>query len=123
MDALVLIVEDQPLHAKLFAEVVRANGMKAIATARAREALKVMACVRPTLVLMDIYLPDGDGRDIIARMRDDDRMQAIPVVAISALPDRETIDGSLSAGADGFLSKPVSIKALSAELQRHAPGG
>lgn len=123
MNALVLIVEDQPLHAKLFAEVVRANGMKAIATARAREALKVMACVRPTLVLMDIYLPDGDGRDIIARMRDDDRMQAIPVVAISALPDRETIDGSLSAGADGFLSKPVSIKALSAELQRHAPGG
>lgn len=123
MDALVLIVEDQPLHAKLFAEVVRANGMKAIATARAREALKVMACVRPTLVLMDIYLPDGDGRDIIARMRDDDRMQAIPVVAISALPDSETIDGSLSAGADGFLSKPVSIKALSAELQRHAPCG
>ncbi|MEH3035543.1 MAG: response regulator [Sphingomonas adhaesiva] len=121
MDALILIVEDQPLHAKLFVEVARANGMKAIATARGEEALKLMASVRPTLVLMDVYLPDGDGRHVIAHMRGDDRMQAIPVVAISALSDRDTIDGSLSAGADGFLSKPVSIKALSAELRRLAP--
>ena len=120
---MILIVEDQPLHAKLFAEIARANGMKAIATGTAGEALLLMTCVEPTLVLMDIYLPDGDGRELIARMRGDDRMEAIPVIAISALSDSDTIDGSLRAGADGFLAKPVSIRALSAELQRHASAG
>ncbi|MEH3046285.1 response regulator [Sphingomonas adhaesiva] len=120
-DALLLIVEDQPLHAKLFAEIARANGIRAVTTGKGREAMNLLATLQPVLVLIDIYLPDADGREIIALMRTDDRTRQIPVVAISALPDHQTVTTTLRAGADSFLAKPVSLRALSDELRRHVP--
>ena len=67
---------------------------------------------RPDVIVMDIQLPDVSGLDIIKRLKQDDGLKAIPVIAVTAFAmagDRETY---LGAGSDGYLSKPVSISDL-----------
>ena len=115
--ALILIVEDQPLHAKLFRDIVRVAGFHAVTVATGDEALRVVACAAPDLVLLDILLPDIDGRDLIGRIRADPGRAALPIVAISARVDREMSDGCLAAGADAFLAKPVPVEVLVEAVQ------
>ena len=109
MAPLVLIVEDQPSHAKLFSEILRGNNLMSLVAMRGREGVAVARHSRPALVLVDILLPDLDGREVIAQLRDSDHSEALPIIAISAVSDRTMEADCLAAGADVFLSKPIGV--------------
>lgn len=112
----VLIVEDYPLHAKLFSEIVRANGYTPVTATSGREGLSVARSLKPEAILLDILLPDVDGREVLADLRRDPDAGAIPVLAISAAPDREMEETCLDAGASRFRSKPVRLDMLIDDL-------
>lgn len=112
MTPLILIVEDQPLHAKLFRDILLAGGYRAIVAGNAAEAVRMTPHARPDAILLDILLPDVDGREVIAAMRADPATQAVAILAISALADRFMAEGCLAAGADAFLAKPVGMAEL-----------
>jgi len=69
----------------------------------------------PDLILMDIVMPDMSGQDAIALMRQVPALAHVPIVAVSASATVEVREQVMSAGADGFLPKPVELGAL---LQR-----
>ena len=117
MSAVILIVEDQPLHAKLFRDILQLGGFAAVTTASGREAASVAAGTRPDMILLDVLLPDVDGREVIAGLRGAAATRGIGVLAISASPDRDVMDECLAAGADGFIAKPVRMADLLEQVE------
>ena len=114
--SLILIVEDNPLNAKLVRDVLLARGYRVAESTTAERGLEIAREQRPDLILMDIQLPGMDGRRALAELRRDPSTRAIPVIAVTAsvMPiEREEI---LAAGFDGYQAKPLSVKELLAEV-------
>lgn len=109
MAPFVLIVEDQPSHAKLFSEILRGNELVSLVAIRGREGVAVAHGSKPSLVIVDILLPDLDGREVIALLRGSEHNQTTPILAISAVSDRAMEAACLAAGADVFLAKPIGV--------------
>ena len=80
----VLIVEDNELNMKLFNDLLQAHGYKTYQTKDGREALNIARQHRPDLILMDIQLPEVSGLEITKRLKADEELRAIPVVAVTA---------------------------------------
>jgi diguanylate cyclase (GGDEF)-like protein len=108
----VLIVEDDRSQA-LFAEsILRNAGMEARAVDNAFEVLTTMEQFRPDLVLMDLYMPDCDGAELTALIRERDEFLHTPIVFLSGENDLDKHYAALDAGGDDFLSKPIRPKHL-----------
>jgi CheY-like chemotaxis protein len=83
--------------------------------ANGRDGLALAQTVVPDLILVDIVMPDWNGQEVIARMREIPALHDVPIVAVSASATAEMRDQCMAAGADAFLSKPIDMKLL---LQR-----
>jgi two-component system, cell cycle response regulator DivK len=115
----VLVVEDNEKNMKLFRDVLQAKGYRAVEARSGEEALEVAAADAPALVLMDVQLPGIDGVETLARLREDERTAAIPVLALTAQAMHGDRERFLAAGFDGYLSKPVDVLELLAAVEEH----
>jgi two-component system cell cycle response regulator DivK len=119
----VLIVEDNEKNMKLVRDILQAVGYSPLEASTGEQALAVAAESAPALVLMDIQLPDLDGAEALARMRQDERTAAIPVLALTAQAMQGDRERFLAAGFDGYLSKPVDVDELIETVRRFCDGG
>ena len=122
---LILIVEDNDKNMKLARDILQVKGYRTIEAESAEAGLPLAAAQKPDLVLMDIQLPGINGIEALKRMRDSPETSAIPVLAFTAsvMPqDRREI---MSAGFDGFVSKPINLKEFIASIANALgkPGG
>ncbi|MGM8227120.1 EAL domain-containing protein [Cellvibrio sp. ARAG 10.3] len=108
----VLIVEDHEFQRRIQSKILREEGYTIVSAANAVEAMKVLRNLRPLLILLDIDLPDLDGLQLTRRLRSTAIFKHTPVVIVSGVNDKATIEKSLSAGATMFLAKPFDRKAL-----------
>jgi two-component system cell cycle response regulator DivK len=115
----ILVVEDNEMNMKLFRDVLLATGYRALEATTGGEAVELAVEHAPDLVLMDIQLPDADGVDVLRRLRLDGRTAAIPVLAVTAQAMRGDRELFLSAGFDGYVSKPVNVGELIDTVRRH----
>jgi len=107
---LVLIVEDNERNLTLVRDLLQINGYRTIEARTASDGFELAVEHRPALVLMDIQLPDGDGVDVLVRLRADDRTASISVVALTAQAMSSDEPRLLAAGFDGYLEKPISTR-------------
>jgi len=114
----ILIVEDNVKNMKLVRDVLRHQGYTTLEAETGEAGLALALGERPDLVLMDIQLPDMDGASVLARIREDTSLDAMPVLAVSAsvMPDEQ--QRIVRSGFDGFIAKPISIKPFLAAVQR-----
>ncbi|HEX8446989.1 MAG TPA: response regulator [Sphingomonas sp.] len=105
----VLIVEDNELNLKLFCDLLRAHNYDACPVSDGREALDKARSFRPDLVIMDIQLPHVSGLDLIAAMKADPDLRAIPIMAVTAYAAHGDEDRIRAAGAQAYVSKPISV--------------
>lgn len=105
----ILVVEDNDLNRKLFCDVLRANGFAVEPVADGLEAIAKARDFVPNLVIMDIQMPNVSGLDLIAGMKSDASLRAIPVLAVTAYAGKGDEERIRDAGAEGYLAKPVSI--------------
>jgi two-component system, cell cycle response regulator DivK len=117
--AQVLVVEDNERNMKLVRDVLRAAGYRILEATTGRQAIELAGEHRPGLALMDIQLPDMDGVETLDRLRADERTASIPVLALTAQAMEGDPERFLSAGFDGYLSKPVDIADLVATVRRY----
>lgn len=112
----VLIVEDDRAQG-LFAEsILRNAGMEAEVVLDGLKVMEAMQRFQPDLVLMDLYMPDCDGTELTALIREHDEFLHTPIVFLSGEMDQDKHYEALSAGGDDFLSKPIRPKYLIATV-------
>jgi CheY-like chemotaxis protein len=106
----VLIVEDTPAEAELFADLVAQHGHDPIVAASAEAALDTLAASAPDVVLLDLFLPGMSGVEFLRVLSQ--RPQPLPVVAISGVATEVEARQCLQLGAVEFLPKPLTITQL-----------
>jgi two-component system cell cycle response regulator DivK len=107
---LILIVEDNDKNLKLQRDVLRFHGFDTIEATNAEDGVALARERHPQLVLMDIQLPGMDGVSALQKLRQDSVTASIPVVAVTASVMKEDRKRFESAGFDGFITKPISVK-------------
>ncbi len=119
----ILVVDDEIPIQRFLKPALSASGYEAIFAETGREALRMVATAAPDLVVLDLGLPDLDGKEVLAEIR---RFSAVPVIVLSAR-DRETEKiAALDLGADDYVEKPFAIGELMARIRtalRHAAKG
>ena len=114
---LILIVDDLPNNLVYFEEALKAFGHKTIIANNGREGLNQAREFVPDLILTDINMPEMDGFELCDAVKDDPRINGIPVVLVTAMDDREALVKGLNKGADDFLIKPVNLSELQARVR------
>jgi DNA-binding response OmpR family regulator len=108
----VIIVEDEPEAADMFAEMMRLNGFTVRKSSGGRIAMNMIAHEKPDAVLLDVMIPDISGLEVLRFMKRDPNLSDIPVVIVSARSQASDIQEGLDAGARVYLIKPVSYPEL-----------
>jgi two-component system, cell cycle response regulator DivK len=104
-----MVVEDNDLNRKLFCDVLRANGFEVEPVADGHLVLETARATSPDLIIMDIQLGGISGVDLIEAAKADHLLALIPVLAVTAFAAKGDEERIRAAGAEGYLSKPVSI--------------
>jgi len=113
----VVIVEDEPDTAEMFAEMVRLIGLQVIKSHGGVRAIDLIAEKKPAAVLLDIMMPDVSGLEVLRFIHRDPRLSHIPVIIVSAKGLPADIKIGLDAGASFYVTKPVSFVDLKHALQ------
>jgi two-component system KDP operon response regulator KdpE len=110
----ILVVDDEPQIQRFLRPSLTAAGYEIIEAGTGAEALKAVATQAPDLIILDLGLPDMDGKEVIASLRG---WSDVPIVILSAR-DRETEKiAALDLGADDYVEKPFGIGELTARIR------
>ena len=114
----VLVVEDDPRSLELLRLYLGSAGFRVVEAREGDAALKLAPEVRPAAIILDIMLPDRDGWDVLAQLKQDSATGAIPVIVASMLDEKGR---GFALGAAEYLVKPVSQHDVLAAVRRCAP--
>jgi two-component system response regulator RegX3 len=110
----VLLVEDEESISEPFARALARNGFRPTGARTATEALALALKLEPDLVLLDIALPDGDGRDVCRQLRSSSDVPIIMITASGTVVDRVV---GLELGADDYVVKPFAVDEVVARIR------
>ncbi|AQR68607.1 sensory box protein/response regulator [Janthinobacterium sp. LM6] len=122
MSARILIIEDNATNMELMVYLLRAFGYTPLAAYDGEEGVRMARSELPDLIICDVHLPKLDGYGVVAELKKDPRLRAIPALAVTALAmvgDRERL---LEAGFNGYIGKPIEPDLFVAELESFLPG-
>jgi DNA-binding response OmpR family regulator len=111
----VLSVDDDVAMTELTAMLLRTHGFHVLTANFARDAIQIVLEKQPHAVILDLMMPDMDGRQVCRAIRE---FSNVPIIILSALNDPETVASALDSGADDYLVKPVPSDVLAAHLNR-----
>jgi signal transduction histidine kinase len=111
----VLVIEDDPSALELLRKVIEADGMEVVVASGGAEGLDLARRVRPSVVTLDLLMPQVDGWQVLAELKADPATRAIPVVIVSCMDRREE---GLRRGADAYAVKPIEREEFIRTLRR-----
>jgi two-component system cell cycle response regulator DivK len=123
MPKTVLAIEDNKTNMVLISRIVEAEGHELLQAEDGPSALKLLEEAVPDIILLDINIPGIHGLDIARRIKQDDRLWHIPVIATTAnvlIGDKERC---LEAGCDDYLPKPLDIRMLREMMRQYLENG
>lgn len=115
----ILVVDDRPANLKLLSEMLEGCGYEVRPATDGPLALRAAATEPPDLVLLDVSMPEMDGYEVCARLRENDELKDIPVIFISA--HTEVLDKVKAFGAGGvdYVTKPFQFEEVQARVEAH----
>ncbi len=115
----VLVVEDNELNMKLFSDLLEAHGIEAVQTKDGNDVLDLARKHNPDLIIMDIQLPEVSGLDITKRLKEDDELARIPVIAVTAFAMKGDEEKIRQGGCEDYISKPISVAHFIETVQKY----
>jgi len=115
----ILVVEDNDKNLKLARDLLEWAGFVVEAATTGEDAVAVALTSTPDLILMDLQLPGIDGFEALTRLREHDETRRVPVVALTASAMAMDRERALAAGFDGFLEKPIDVRAFPGQVRSH----
>jgi two-component system cell cycle response regulator DivK len=119
--ARILIVEDNALNIKLFCDLLAAHGHEPQAVTDSRQALDAARGFAPDLVITDIQLPHVSGLELIRMLRADDKLGEVPIMAVTAYATAGDEERIRAAGAQAYVTKPISVPRFVQEVDALLP--
>jgi two-component system cell cycle response regulator DivK len=117
MSGRILVVEDNAANRRLLHDLLEHRGhtvLEAETVDQGRAALRDAAV---DLIVMDIQLPGGGGERLLREIREEPRLAALPVIAVTALAMQGDRDRFLRAGFDAYISKPIDVRRFGPEIE------
>lgn len=112
--ASILIIDDEPQIRKFLDIALRAQGYQVQVAENGMKGLEILATQGADLLILDLGLPDIEGHEVLAELR---QWSEIPVIVLSARPDENQKVKLLDAGANDYVTKPFSIQELCARMR------
>lgn len=113
----VLVVDDNPIVLRMLVDLLKADGIDAIAASNAEHCVDVLRYARPDAIVLDMQLPGKDGFTLARELKGDARTRAIPIVAVTSYAMQGDEDRAKAAGCDGYLAKPVDTRTFSSVIR------
>ncbi len=113
----VLVVDDDPEIVTFLATLLELEGIESQVATSAAAAVEKLKLGVPSLVLLDIAMPDRDGLDLCRALKKDPRTREVPVFVVSARPGKDVVERALAAGAEEFIRKPFENHELIARIR------
>ena len=113
----IVIVEDEPDTAEMFAEMMRLSGYHVLKSYGGTPAIALISHEIPDAVVLDVMMPDLSGLEVLRFLRRDPRLEKIPVIVVSAKSLPSDIKDGLDAGANKYLTKPVAFQDLNTAVR------
>ena len=122
MTGTVVVVEDNAMNMKLLEQALSIAGYQTIKSPDGDGLVEMTANSGAALILMDIQLPKYSGVDLLKLLKADPRTKTVPVVAVTAFADPDSVAGFLEDGFEQVITKPISIRKLLDEVARYCGG-
>jgi two-component system cell cycle response regulator DivK len=119
MGKCILVVEDQEDNRQILHDLLTSAGYEVVEAIDGAEALRAVASRRPDLILMDIQLPIMDGYEATRRLKADPATRDIPLIVITSYALSGDEGKARAAGADDYVAKPFSPRALLAKVREY----
>jgi two-component system, cell cycle response regulator DivK len=114
----VLYVEDNAENRLLVRRILMAEGILVEEAESAPQALKKIEQHCPDLILMDINMPEIDGYMLTSRLRENPKLNKVPIIALTANVMRGDRERTIEAGCDGYIQKPIDVDILPQQITR-----
>jgi len=114
MQELILVVDDEPKIVRLARDYLEKNGFRVVSAGDGQSALAMARREKPDLVVLDLMLPIIDGREVCRILR---RESDVPIIMLTALGEETDQVSGLELGADDYITKPFSPRALVARVR------
>lgn len=114
-----MLVEDNEDNVLTVADYLTYKHFEVLVARNGRECLEIAATAHPDAILMDIQMPEIDGLEAIRRLRQMPGHLRTPIIALTAMAMAGDRERCLAAGADGYMSKPVSLRELTSTIEEH----
>ena len=120
-DFLVLVVEDSVDSAVVISMDLQQQGYRVITASDGEQAVKIANKTNPDIILMDIEMPELDGLAATRRIREDEALQSVPIIAVTAFETEGFQHAARDAGFDAYLTKPIDFEKLHELMRRLLP--
>lgn len=119
MPGKIMIVEDNPVNLKLAGDLLEIDGFEVYRCADAESALKGLEQFQPDLILMDVALPGMDGLTLTRKLKSEEKTKKIKILALTAFAMKSDRDRVMSAGCDGYITKPIDTRKFSSQINSY----
>jgi len=117
--ARILLVDDNTTNLQLLNETLDGLGYKLLIAKNGKTALAIAQKASPSLILLDIMMPEMDGYEVCRRLKADEATSHIPIIFITALADEEDEAKGLGMGAVDYITKPINPELVRARVRIH----
>ncbi len=114
----VMIIEDEPDAAELFAEMMRVSGFRVLKASASTTAIAMIDQQKPDVIILDLMMPEVSGLEILRYTRHEVKLAHIPVIIVSAKGLPYDVQQGLDEGASVYLTKPVGFADLKIAVER-----
>lgn len=114
----VLVVEDDPANRYLLVSILNENGYDAVESVDGSDAMALAKQHHPSLVLMDIQLPQVSGKERIRQFKADSALKHIPIIAVTTQIMKGDEDAIRASGCDEYISKPFDVEHIMRTIAR-----
>ncbi len=119
----ILLIDDEVAYARVIQAALKPYGIEVLIASNATDALLLYQQVHPSMILLDVMMPEIDGLTLLRWLREHSEQDLIPIHIVSAKSTPDDRKAAMEAGANGFLAKPFTFQELRNHILNNLPGG
>ncbi len=118
-ECLILVIDDVKLNFQLIQSILEYPGYQTIFAQSGKEALELIGTIKPDLILLDLRMPEMDGLEVCEKIQEQPSLKEIPIIFVSASPEKQDLLEALDRGAVDYITKPFHPQELLARVKIH----